>query len=775
MKNRGQALPFARAFPREIPAAARFLLRQAFTLVSGFALAQAAVFGSFSPLGVALVAGVPKDGILAASLGASLGYLFSGADGATPLRYIASVVAASVISFALRQVKKETLSQALSCVTAASCCLVTGLALGMSEGLTAALAALYGAESLLAGGAAYFFYRSFSLLSQFGSLRVLAPQETACIVSSFAILLFALAGFDVSGIAPARIAAVLLILLGARCGREAGGSIAGIVAGVAMGFGEGFRFLTGSYAFGGLLAGLFAPLGQFGCAAAFAAANGVVVILEGGSAQAVHTLIETAAATVLFVFLPTRWIEKIESVLNPSTVIHSQDASRALSVRLHEAASGMRYVSTSVDAVSESLKRLYTPGFHTLHGQVRESVCGQCGMKEQCWAQKETETLEAVQCIGALLEKGEPLSPDKLPAQFAGRCIRMASLLDRYREEFSAHIARAGAQNRMGRLRAVIADQFGEMADLLEDLSLDYGEELFFDDETALRIHDLLEGAGMEIQETICRLDANGRMYIEATGQPGIEKLHQKELPSLFQEACGRAFDPPCLEMISGELYLTCSEKAPFTMRTGASQRTCGESALCGDTFETFRDGRGRQILLISDGMGTGGRAAVDAAMASGLFSKLVKSGLGFDTALRIVNSALLAKSEEESFATLDLACFDFYTGACTVCKAGAAASFLRRAGKAELLERASMPAGILREARFSNFQTKLQPGDLILLVSDGALGAGTGWILEELEQFEGSGAQALADRISEEAARKRTDGHADDITVVVGVAAKNQ
>ena len=77
-----------------------------------------------------------------------------------------------------------------------------------------------------------------------------------------------------------------------------------------MGFGEGFRFLTGSYAFGGLLAGLFAPLGQFGCAAAFAAANGVVVILEGGSAQAVHTLIETAAATVLFVFLPTRWIEK---------------------------------------------------------------------------------------------------------------------------------------------------------------------------------------------------------------------------------------------------------------------------------------------------------------------------------------------------------------------------------------------------------------------------------------------------------------------------------
>lgn len=764
-----------RAFPQEIPAAARFLLRQAFTMVSGFALAQAAVFDSFSPLGIALVAGAPKDGILAASLGACLGYLFSGADGTTPLRYIASVVAASVISFALRQTRREKLAQALSCVTAASCCLVTGLALGMSEGLTAALAALYGAEALLAGGAAYFFYRSFALLGQVGKRRVLAPQETACIVASFAILLFALAGFDIGGIAPARIAAVLLILLGARCGREAGGSIAGIVAGVAMGFGEGFRFLTGSYAFGGLLAGLFAPLGQFGCAAAFAAANGMVVILEGGSTQAVHTLIETAVATVLFVLLPSRWMEKIESVLNPPPVIHSQDAARALSARLHAAASGMRYVSTSVDAVSESLKRLYAPGFHTLHGQVRESVCGQCGMQEQCWKDKESETMEAVQCIGILLEKGEPLSPDKLPPQFSGRCIRLTSLLDRYREAYSAHTARAGAQNRLSRLRAVIGDQFGEMSDLLEDLSLDYGEELLFDDETALRVQSLLEGAGMAIQETVCRLDANGRMHLEATGKPGEEKLHQRELPALFQEACGRAFDPPCIEVISGELYLTCSEKAPFTMRTGASQRTCGESVLCGDTFEIFRDGRGRQLLLISDGMGTGGRAAVDAAMASGLFSKLIKAGLGFDTALRIVNSALLAKSEEESFATLDLTCFDFYSGECVVCKAGAAASFLRRAGKAELLERASMPAGILREAHFSDFRTKLQPGDLILLVSDGALGAGTGWILEELEHFEGADAQTLSDRISEEAARRRTDGHEDDITVVAGIAANNR
>lgn len=775
MKSRGQALRFSHTFPWRIPAAARFLLRQSFTLAAGFALAQAPVFGEFAPLGISLVAGAPKDSILAASLGACLGYLSAGFEGEAPLRYLASVVAVSVISYALFQIRQKKIARPLACAAAACCCLATGLAMGLSDGLTAALAALYGAEALLAGGAAYFFHKAFSLAGRASRLQSLTPQETACLIAACALVLFAMAGFEAGGIAPARIAAVLLILLGARCGREAGGCIAGTVAGLAMGFGEGFRFLTGSYAFGGLLAGLFAPLGQFGCAAAFAAANGVVVILEGGSEQAVHTLIETAIATVLFVLIPSKWIQKAEAMLHPPAAFHAQDMSHALSERLQAAASGMRYVSSSVSAVSESLKRLRTPGLQLLHGQVRESVCGQCGMREKCWREYEAETIQAVRKIETLLEQGGPLSPDQLPASFSGRCIRLTSLLGRYQQAFAAHTTRAVTQSRMSRLRAIIGEQFGEMAELLEDLALDFGQELLFDDEAAARVQSLLNSTGLSIQRAVCRIGENGRMYIEASGTPGEKSPHQRELLAALQEACGRAFDPPSVEVISGELYLTCCERAPFTMRTGASQRACDASVLCGDTFEVFRDGRGRQLLLISDGMGTGGRAAVDAAMASGLFSKLVKAGLSFGTALRMVNAALLAKAEEESFATLDLASLDFYTGGCTICKAGAAASFLRRGGKTEVMERASMPIGILKETRFSDFRTRLQPGDWILLVSDGALGAGTGWIQAELQAFEGTDAQSLADRIAEEAARRRKDGHEDDITVLAGVVVENR
>ena len=57
----------------------------------------------------------------------------------------------------------------------------------------------------------------------------------------------------------------------------------------------------------------------------------------------------------------------------------------------------------------------------------------------------------------------------------------------------------------------------------------------------------------------------------------------------------------------------------------------------------------GRTISVISDGMGTGGRAAVDGNMAVGILTKLVKAGLSLDCSLNIVNSALIIKSDEES------------------------------------------------------------------------------------------------------------------------------
>ena len=117
-------------------------------------------------------------------------------------------------------------------------------------------------------------------------------------------------------------------------------------------------------------------------------------------------------------------------------------------------------------------------------------------------------------------------------------------------------------------------------------------------------------------------------------------------------------------------------------MQRGFAQHAANGASLCGDCAEAFTDGSGRYISVLSDGMGTGGRAAVDGTMTAGMAQSLLKAGIGFESTLKMINSAMLAKGGEESLATLDVACIDLVTGHVTQRKAGAAGTVLRRRKK---------------------------------------------------------------------------------------------
>ena len=89
----------------------------------------------------------------------------------------------------------------------------------------------------------------------------------------------------------------------------------------------------------------------------------------------------------------------------------------------------------------------------------------------------------------------------------------------------------------------------------------------------------------------------------------------------------------------------------------------CAGQRLRGDSFEIFTDGVGKWYAVLSDGMGSGGRAAVDSAMALGLTSRLIRAGFGPDSVVRMVNSALMVKSGDESLSTLDMMELDLFNG----------------------------------------------------------------------------------------------------------------
>ena len=134
---------------------------------------------------------------------------------------------------------------------------------------------------------------------------------------------------------------------------------------------------------------------------------------------------------------------------------------------------------------------------------------------------------------------------------------------------------------------------------------------------------------------------------------------------------------------------------------------------------------------------------------------------------LRLINSALMSKSGDESLATLDITCVDLFTGKSEFRKAGAAGTFIRRGRRVDYVEEVSLPVGIMNGVSFTTFDENLKENDIIVMVSDGATACGTDWIKEIIGDFEDDDPEYLAKQIVNEAKKQRNDGHEDDITAL--------
>lgn len=322
-------------------------------------------------------------------------------------------------------------------------------------------------------------------------------------------------------------------------------------------------------------------------------------------------------------------------------------------------------------------------------------------------------------------------------------------------------------------LRMVAADQFFSISDMLEDLAFEFDEAENFDFNSAGKIRRMLGEYDIYPENISVIEDKFGRLRIEILAPKQTTGLDSPRIVNEISRICKREFEKGRLNITSAGKMLSIMERPNYKMSIGFAQY-CAEGNLCGDTIKTINDARGHMILIISDGMGKGGRAALDGAMGAGLLSKLLCAGFGFDSSLKVVNSALLVKSSEESLATLDCASVDLFTGKCELYKAGAPGSYIVKDNKLTKCELSSMPAGILRGIEFAKRTTVLGVGDEIIMMSDGVTDIGEE-ILENFIRFdENSDPNTKAKAILDFAVKNSDARHRDDMSVIVAKLIKN-
>ena len=130
--------------------------------------------------------------------------------------------------------------------------------------------------------------------------------------------------------------------------------------------------------------------------------------------------------------------------------------------------------------------------------------------------------------------------------------------------------------------------------------------------------------------------------------------------------------------------------------------------------------------------------------------------------------------SEEDDYATLDVAILDLYAGNMEFMKNSACPTFIKNGKTVNVVKSISLPAGILDKIDLVVYDKDLNDGDIIIMCTDGILEANEAyenkeiWIKNMLEEIETDNIQKIANMILQESIDNNFGKPKDDMTVIV-------
>ena len=151
----------------------------------------------------------------------------------------------------------------------------------------------------------------------------------------------------------------------------------------------------------------------------------------------------------------------------------------------------------------------------------------------------------------------------------------------------------------------------------------------------------------------------------------------------------------------------------------------------------------------------------------------LLKAGASTDLTLKMINTIMVMKDDEDSFATVDLIILDKKIGKAKFYKIGAAPTLIRRKNSVEEVKLSAVPLGIVNGIKIQYVEAFLKKGDYIIMMSDGVSDGGGGrGFLSQLKEIvlniRSENPQTICDLILNQSADSYIGKERDDLTVLV-------
>ena len=163
-------------------------------------------------------------------------------------------------------------------------------------------------------------------------------------------------------------------------------------------------------------------------------------------------------------------------------------------------------------------------------------------------------------------------------------------------------------------------------------------------------------------------------------------------------------------------------QRVPGITAQGIYSSATATAVIGGDFYDLIRLPDQRSCVIMGDVSGKGVEAASVSAAVRTALGAYSWQGLSPARMVRLLNDFLLGFSRLETFATLFVGVCDLAAGTLTYCSAGHPPAILVRAGscQVETLDVQSGVVGAFHEMRYRNGSVRLEPGDMLLLYTDG-------------------------------------------------------
>lgn len=453
-----------------------------------------------------------------------------------------------------------------------------------------------------------------------------------------------------------------------------------------------------------------------GCAFIFTV--GLGMLITGISKESAVTAATAAIAAILYIALPEQLLPLYDYRLK-TDISKAPRPFAAFGRRLDNMGMAVEDMKSAINRTAEALDADNKKDISWVYTSACDDVCGGCKSNMYCWGKKYNDTADIMNKAIARLKSGSFMDKNALSALMIEPCGNMDKLAAALNRRYMMYCTAENSTRKVKEMRNILTSQLSATEMMLKKMGEELSENEIVDLKLSEKAEVVLSDMGIE-NAAATAINLGGRLTIDAYGKTDNE-IDREKLADLLSFNLRKEFDLPQISENNNSVHITISERAMYNAQIKAFQKNKSGNRQNGDIWDCFNDGNGNVYMIVSDGMGSGSRARIDSAFACNMLSRFLKAGVDMEASIEMLNSSLMVKSGDESFATLDVCRINLTTGEVLLYKAGGSSTFIRCGGSFAEVKGVGLPLGVNYHADYGGKIFTVGAGDVVIMTSDGA------------------------------------------------------